>query len=272
VTTAGGPQSELPLLLSLSPLTTGGASTEDDIALCHHAGLERIGVSMAKLAAGGRDAIAASGLAVDVVYPAVGLDLRAPASWEAARAGMLAAVDTGAALGASAVLLPAGAAGGLLWEDAVAALDTAMAPVIAAVDGSGVRLLLEPVRPQFAYASFVHTFRDGVVLARRFGVGLVFDVTHCWWEPGLAELIAGAVDLIGTVHLADLALDRPVISRLVPGDGALPLAPILGLLQQSGYLGPYELELIGPAIDEEGPQGAVRRAITHLNSLRTLNA
>jgi sugar phosphate isomerase/epimerase len=255
------------LPLSLSPLTTGGASTEDDIALCHHAGLERIGVSMAKLAAGGRDAIAASGLTVDVVYPAVGLDLRAPASWETARAGILAAVDTAAALSASAVLFPAGAAGGLLWDDAVAALDSAMAPVIDAVDGSGVRLLLEPVRPQFAYASFVHSFRDGVVLARRFGTGLVFDVTHCWWEPGLADVIAGAVDLIGTVHLADLALDRPVISRLVPGDGALPLEPILALLHQHGYTGPYELELIGPAIDEEGAQDAVRRAIAHLNSL-----
>ena len=69
----------------------------------------------------------------------------------------------------------------------------------------------------------------------------------------------------GTFHTTKL--DRPVISRLVPGDGALPLAPMLTLLQRSGYAGPYELELIGPAIDEEGARDAVARSIAHLTTL-----
>ena len=259
------------LALSLSPLTTAAASTEEDVALCHHVGLDHLGISMAKLATGDASAteraIGASGLTVDIVYPAAGLHLRTPSSWDSARAALLGALDVATRLGAGAVLLPAGAAGGLLWDDAVDAFAAAVEPVIAAAEGTGVRLLLEPVRPQFAYATFVHTFRDGIELARRFGLGLVFDVTHCWWEPALADLVARAADPLGTVHVADLMLDRPVISRVVPGDGDLPLAAVLGLLVETGYDGPFELELIGPAIDEEGPAAAVARAVEYLTSL-----
>jgi sugar phosphate isomerase/epimerase len=132
---------------------------------------------------------------------------------------------------------------------------------------AGIRMLLEPVRPQFAHLGFVHSLRDGISVARRSGVGLVVDVTHCWWEPNLAQTLHDNIDLVGTVQLADLPLDRPVLTRIAPGDGELPLARILQHLVAAGYSGPFELELIGASALEGGSEPALRRGLAHLEQL-----
>jgi sugar phosphate isomerase/epimerase len=258
--------------VSISPLTTPGWALEDDLALYRELDLGRASVSMTKLSHAGGVARAArmvadAGVAVDVVYPAGGLDLSRPEQWPEARHSMLAAVGVARLTGAAGVLVAGGGAHGLAFEDAVERFCDAVGPVAASARSDGVRLLLEPVRPQFAYAGFVHTFRDAVPVARRLGLGVVFDVTHCWWEPELDTLLRGHVDLIGAVHLADLALDGPVVHRLVPGDGELPLPRLVSLLLAAGYAGPFELELIGPAIDAEGYRGAAARGAAYTRAL-----
>ena len=55
--------------------------------------------------------------------------------------------------------------------------------------------------------------------------------------------------------------------RLVPGDGDIPIARILGDLVDAGYDGFFELELIGDAIVAEGYDAAVPRAVDALDAL-----
>jgi sugar phosphate isomerase/epimerase len=55
--------------------------------------------------------------------------------------------------------------------------------------------------------------------------------------------------------------------RLVPGDGDIPLARVIGDLVGAGYSGMFELELIGDAIVAEGYDAAVPRAIRALDTL-----
>jgi sugar phosphate isomerase/epimerase len=55
-------------------------------------------------------------------------------------------------------------------------------------------------------------------------------------------------------------------ARAVLGDGDLPLKTIMSWLLQDGYTGPFEIEVVGPRIEEEGYQSAVRRSITWLES------
>jgi sugar phosphate isomerase/epimerase len=83
-----------------------------------------------------------------------------------------------------------------------------------------------------------------------------------------AGTIAAGIDRIRLVQVSDYAvgtLSTP--ARLVPGDGDIPIARILGQVLDAGYDGCFDLELIGPAIEAEGYERAVPRAITALDGL-----
>ena len=94
------------------------------------------------------------------------------------------------------------------------------------------------------------------------------EVNACWAERGLAETVTAGVDRLRLVQVSDFAvgtLSTP--NRLVPGDGDIPLERILGGALSAGYAGCFDLELIGPAIDEEGYESAVPRAVARLTEL-----
>jgi sugar phosphate isomerase/epimerase len=70
------------------------------------------------------------------------------------------------------------------------------------------------------------------------------------------------------VQLSDYVFgDRALPARAVPGDGAIPLEPIIGMLLEAGYTGVFDLELLGPRIDAEGPTAAVARGAAHVSTL-----
>jgi sugar phosphate isomerase/epimerase len=115
---------------------------------------------------------------------------------------------------------------------------------------------------------FVHTLADAVDLARRLDVGVCMEVNACWAERGLATTIAAGVDRLRLVQVSDYAvgtLSTP--NRLVPGDGDIPLERILSLVLAAGYPGCFDLELIGPRIEEEGYRSACTRSIERLSDL-----
>ena len=94
------------------------------------------------------------------------------------------------------------------------------------------------------------------------------ELNACWAERGLAATIAAGVGSIALVQVSDFAvgtLSTP--NRLVPGDGDIPIARILGQLLDAGYDGCFDLELIGPRITEEGYAAATRRSIDALTEL-----
>jgi len=93
-------------------------------------------------------------------------------------------------------------------------------------------------------------------------------VNACWAERGLAETIAGAIDVIRLVQVSDFAIGTlSTPDRLVPGDGDIPLERIIVRLLAAGYTGVFDLELIGPKIDAEGYASAVPRAVDALGSM-----
>ena len=54
--------------------------------------------------------------------------------------------------------------------------------------------------------------------------------------------------------------------RRVPGDGDIPLARLLRILVDAGYAGAFELELVGPAIEDEGYESAIAARSRAMNS------
>ena len=76
------------------------------------------------------------------------------------------------------------------------------------------------------------------------------------------------VDRIRVVQISDFKVGTIASSqRLVPGDGDIPLARIIGDLIAAGYDGSFELELIGDAILNEGYDRAIPRAVGALDAL-----
>ena len=55
--------------------------------------------------------------------------------------------------------------------------------------------------------------------------------------------------------------------RLVPGDGDIPIAARLEAIRAAGYDGAFEIEMVGPRIDDEGYEAAIRRAVAHLDGV-----
>lgn len=89
-------------------------------------------------------------------------------------------------------------------------------------------------------------------------VGLVLDTFHFYAGNSSLKSIA-AVDptRIFMVHLNDVMPGPRArlhdARRLYPGDGVLPLAPILRALKGSGYTGPFSVEIFQPRYWRQDP-------------------
>ena len=126
-------------------------------------------------------------------------------------------------------------------------------PRRALAEGSGVPVTVEHTGALRVDLSFLTTFRDGVDLARGLGVGLCMEVSSCFAERDLATSIAAAADVLAHVQLSDFVVGSLCTpDRAVPGDGDIALDRIIGWVVASGYGGMFELELVGPRVEEEG--------------------
>jgi sugar phosphate isomerase/epimerase len=174
----------------------------------------------------------------------------------------------GASVGAGTVYVCSGPAGSETWEEAADAFCASMTPLAGIANELGVLLAVEPTNPLRGDVSFVYTVRDAIDLARAAGIGVVVDVYSCWYERGLAELVRKNIELITLVQICDYALGTfNTPNRVAPGDGDIPLARILGSLLDAGYEGAFDLEILGPRIESEGYEPAIRRSLDRTNQI-----
>lgn len=77
-------------------------------------------------------------------------------------------------------------------------------------------------------------------------VGLVLDLYHIYWDPKLSEGIKRAAGKIFGVHIDDWRFPtRDILrDRVIMGDGIIPVARIIREIQDTGYEGFYEVEII----------------------------
>jgi sugar phosphate isomerase/epimerase len=237
--------------------------------------IDCVGVSVAKLdafgwAEGTRRVAGAveGGLRVANLIGLGPFVLTQPEQWERQRERLVRALEAGRTLNAECVVFTTGPAGPLPWDEAADALETALAPVLVEARTLGIPFAVEHTNSLRVDVGFVHSLHDVVDLARRLGTGVCMEINACWAERGLAETIAGAIDVIRLVQVSDFAIGTLATpDRLVPGDGDIPLGRIIGQVLASGYAGGFDLELIGPKIDAEGYESAVPRAVAALGAL-----
>jgi sugar phosphate isomerase/epimerase len=238
--------------ISVNSLSSLFQSLDDDIALWRDLSVDHVGLISPKLERVGWDEaralVAETGLRVSnvsVEERVVDESLRFAAS-----------------VGGVPVYITSGGAGSRPWDEAVAAFCARIAPHAALADELGVPLAVEPTIPFRADLSFVFCMRDGFDLARAAGISAVLDVYSCWYERGLERLVRDNLDVLALVQISDFALDtHDTPNRSVIGDGDVPLARLLAMLLDAGYEGAFDLEVLGPRIQEEGYASAIRRSV-----------
>ena len=260
------------LRVSLSAISTFAWTLDPDLAFYEEAGIAAIGASLAKLEAAGLDAGARrlhdAGLRVTNLIGIGPFVLSDPTQWGRQRDRVRRAVDAAEAVDAECLILTTGPAGHLSWEDAADALAAALAPVVDEARRRGIPFGLEHTNSLRVDIGFVHTLRDVVDLARRLDIGVCVELNACWAERGIGDTLREGVDTFRVVQVSDFAIGTlSTPNRLVPGDGDIPLERLLGQLLAAGYPGVFDLELIGPRIDEEGYAAASRRAVDAVGAL-----
>ncbi|MGV0838005.1 sugar phosphate isomerase/epimerase family protein [Mycolicibacterium thermoresistibile] len=174
---------------------------------------------------------------------------------------LLPVIDAAVAVGARMIYLLTGGRGDLDWERAADRFCTAIAPCRAAAEQAGVALAIETASALYADIHIAHTLRDTITLAEQAGLGVCLDVFHCWAEADFPALLRRSLPRVELIQLSDYVLgDRALPARAVPGDGVIPIEDIVGQALAGGYRHGFDLELIGPRIDAEGPLAAARRS------------
>jgi sugar phosphate isomerase/epimerase len=257
--------------ISVSSLSSVRWSLAQDLDLYQRLDIHRVSFGLPTLVEAGLeraiDEIVGRGLVVDAVLPGTAFDLTDESGWPEVHEAMVMAIEVAQRLGATTMPTAGGSAHGQPYRWAVDRFARAIEPVATAGRYRGIRVALEPTRTQFAYVGFVHSLRDGVALADQLDLWLMPDTAHVWWEPDLAELLAVGAPRFAVFQVADLAFSGPVVERLVPGDGEVPLAPILTAAAAAGFEGPFEIEILGQAVEDEGYEEAIRRSYQHIQGI-----
>ncbi len=111
----------------------------------------------------------------------------------------------------------------------------------------GVRLALEPLNPVYMNTD---TFICSLAQGRRLidavdhpAFGVLLDVWHYPEETDAAAEVRKFGARIFGVHISDWRRPRAFADRVLPGQGELPLVPMLRAIRRTGYAGIYTLEI-----------------------------
>jgi sugar phosphate isomerase/epimerase len=179
----------------------------------------------------------------------------------AAQDALCAVIDAAVTVRARTVYLLTGGRGALRWQQAAERFCTMVAPCVEQANRSGVALAIENASSLYADMHLAHTLRDTVTLAQMGGLGICIDVFHCWAEGDVEETVAQALPRTKLIQLSDYVLgDRALPGRAVPGDGTIPIEAFVAQALAGGYAHGFDLELIGPRIEDEGCRESAKRA------------
>jgi sugar phosphate isomerase/epimerase len=176
------------------------------------------------------------------------------------------AVDAARRLHARCLVVVPGSRGTLSARGAFDVAAGALAELLERTEHAGVPLAIEPVQD----LGFVETLDAALDLADVIDhprLGVFPDVFHLWRDPGLEEALIRAGDRILGVHLADGTGIDDDMTRLPPGEGALPLEDFLSWVEATAYSGTYDVELftMGASAAEAGT--VLERCATGMRAL-----
>lgn len=191
---------------------------------------------------------------------------------QSARERLDATIAIAEQIGAETITFTTGGRGGLTWPEAADRFAEAIAPCADLARQAGIKLSLEPTSHLYADASIAHRLMDTVTLARAAGIHLGIDVFACWFDSDIDAAIAAAGPHVALVQVSDyVAGDRGLPCRAIPGDGMARLERLMPLIEATGFRGCYDIEVIGPRIENEGAEAGLARAVSWLRGVIPIN-
>ncbi len=212
------------------------------------------GLAVASLCAGGRFAAADANSWQDI------LDDNRRAIEEAHALGAQCLVLIGGGLPPGSKDLPGARA---RYRDGVAAL-------LGDAASAGVRLGIEPQHPMSAAdRGCISTLAQANDICDALGdvggdtVGIVFDLYHLWWEPGVEAQIVRGKGRFSLFHLNDWLspTENTRNQRGMMGDGVIDIPRLRGLIEEAGYDGFNEVEIMNSDLWKMDPDDLVRLCI-----------
>jgi sugar phosphate isomerase/epimerase len=101
-----------------------------------------------------------------------------------------------------------------------------------------VRLALEPLNPVLMNTdTFICSLPQGARIIDAVdhpSFGIFLDLWHFWEDPGSIEQIGKLRDRVFGVHISDWRTPRAFGDRYLPGDGEIPLVPLLKAIRETG--------------------------------------
>ena len=238
--------------LSLSEISTVGASFEEDVSAYSAAGFDGVGIWEMKLPADDPANLALlreAGLGVASCVPTVPsiLPLRLPGMEGPPEASerieaLCASVLRLARYEPECVLVLTGPAVDARSRGVVV---SGLRELAAAAVDAGVRLGLEPAHPaQHDSVSFVNSIADALSLLEEAGldgVGVMADTYNLWHEQ--PEALAAVADRVTGLHIADEPREPGRTDRVLPGQGGTRSAEHVAALRVSGWDGYLDVEI-----------------------------
>ncbi len=145
-----------------------------------------------------------------------------------------------------------------------------IAAVLPHAKAAGMPLAIEPLHPMYAAErSVINSIEHANDLCDELGegVGIAVDVYHLWWDPYLEREIKRAAKTdpkrILAFHICDWLVPTTDIwlDRGMMGDGCIDIPQIRGWMEEAGYEGFAEVEILSSRWWKEDPDEVVRLCV-----------
>ena len=244
--------------LAVNELTTYRWTLEEDLETYRRAGITGIGVWRQKLTDYGEhqgiELVFDSGLEVSSLQWAGGFTGNDGCSHRDSIQDGFEAIELAAAIQANCLATYTGGRGGHTKSHARRLALSAIRELAQYAADLDVTLAIEPMHSGCGRDwTFLHDLERTIEFIDEVdsnNVKILFDTYHFVDQPDILSQISSLADRIGLVQLGD-ALRQPFgeQDRCPLGQGVLPLQDIVQCLQESGYSGFYEIELLGQEIE-----------------------
>lgn len=262
--------------LSFAEVSTYRWTFEEDVVRYKTHGFDSMGIWRMKLAdygeAKGADFLQENGMRVSSLNWAGGFTGHDGRSFRDAMHDALDAIEAASLLQAESLIILAGSRSGHTRNHAKRLLTQALKELSEAAQAVGIHLAVEPMHigcsQDFTFLSTIPDTLDVIAKIAAPNLGIVFDTYHLGQDPNVLELLPQIAPQVRLVQLGD-SKSAPAgeQNRCLLGEGTLPNEEIIRILEECGYRGSYEVELVGEDVEHYGYERLLSHSRDYLSKL-----